>query len=391
VAGIVALAALSLSATATAAGVRHVHFTVPGSQTVPVPPGPARSAVLPWQHPQTRQQLEQAIAADTTVAGTNYSVTAGQNGDTYDIFIVGGNVTAGSSTTNFSFQVIPVAITFSATGDVYDPTARNAGCGEPVSPLTGMLTGPLLTRRNWYAGKTYLGHTEYTDSQMRGEFWAWTNPKGISPNWHVFLNGSNPVDGVATVNYPEVNAGTCSNLGEIDMGFWDGAVQSFLKSLGSTISPTAFPLILVKNVVFTTTSNGKTTCCIYGWHSVYTDSNGNAQTYGIAAYLTDGELGTIADTAGPSHEIAEWENDPFTNNPTPSWGHIGQQSGCQSNLEVGDPLSGTDFAVPPPLPGLPTYHLQELADFGWFYDDNVGVNGWYSTRGTFTSGATLCS
>ena len=29
-------------------------------------------------------------------------------------------------------------------------------------------------------------------------------------------------------------------------------------------------------------------------------------------------------------------------NPTPKWGHIGQVSGCQSNLEVGDPLSGTN-------------------------------------------------
>ena len=74
--------------------------------------------------------------------------------------------------------------------------------------------------------------------------------------------------------------------------------------------------------------------------------------------------------------------------PLPLGGHLGQVPGCQGNLEVGDPLSGTTFPVT--ISGT-TYHLQELAFFGWFYDDNIGINGWYSTRGTFLSGAGLCS
>ena len=71
---------------------------------------------------------------------------------------------------------------------------------------------------------------------------------------------------------------------------------------------------------------------------------------------------------------------------SPAWGHIGQQPNCQDNLEVGDPLSGTVFTVQPPTPAGQVYHLQELAFLGWFYDSNLGVNGWYSDRGTFTSG-----
>jgi hypothetical protein len=63
-----------------------------------------------------------------------------------------------------------------------------------------------------------------------------------------------------------------------------------------------------------------------------------------------------------AHEIGEWMNDPFGNNPTPLWGHTGQVSGCQNNLEVGDPLTGT--IVPPVvMPNGFTYHLQELAFF----------------------------
>jgi hypothetical protein len=39
---------------------------------------------------------------------------------------------------------------------------------------------------------------------------------------------------------------------------------------------------------------------------------------------------------------------------------------CQNNLEVGDPLSGTNFS---PIGGRNgfTYHLQELWFFSWLY------------------------
>ena len=91
-----------------------------------------------------------------------------------------------------------------------------------------------------------------------------------------------------------------------------------------------------------------------------------------------------------SHEVGEWQNDPDTINPTPAWGHIGQVSGCQSNLEVGDPLSGTTFNDA--LGGF-TYHPQELAFFSWFYHQkpSLGVNGWYSDQGTFKTFAKACT
>jgi len=79
--------------------------------------------------------------------------------------------------------------------------------------------------------------------------------------------------------------------------------------------------------------------------------------------------------------------DPFGNNPTPAWGHTGQASGCQNNLEVGDPLSGTDI---PPVKGANgfTYHLQELAFFSWFYGaPSIAANDWFSDNNTFTTDA----
>ena len=83
-------------------------------------------------------------------------------------------------------------------------------------------------------------------------------------------------------------------------------------------------------------------------------------------------------------------DDPFGTNPTAPWGHIGQVSGCQNNLEVGDPLSGTVFKVP--FNGF-NYHLQELAFFSWFFrqSPSIGINGWFSNGGTFTTPAKACS
>jgi hypothetical protein len=123
-------------------------------------------------------------------------------------------------------------------------------------------------------------------------------------------------------------------------------------------------------------------CCVLGFHGAF----GNpVQTYSPSEYDTSRAFsGGITDASILAHEVGEWMDDPTGNNPTPRWGHIGQVSGCQSNLEVGDPLTGINI---PPLmmPNGITYHLQELAFFSWFYrdDPSIGVNGWYSDNGTF--------
>ena len=158
-----------------------------------------------------------------------------------------------------------------------------------------------------------------------------------------------------------------------------------LVSKGAT--PSAFPVFLLHNVVeyIGTTSQ----CCVLGYHNAYSTSGG-VQTYGLSMYDNSGAFSGSSDISALSHEVGEWQNDPFTNNPTPAWGHIGQVSGCQSNLEVGDPLSGTTFPV---TTGGFTYHPQELAFFSWFYHQktSLGVNGWYSDQGTFKTYAAACA
>jgi hypothetical protein len=66
-------------------------------------------------------------------------------------------------------------------------------------------------------------------------------------------------------------------------------------------------------------------------------------------------------------------------------------SGCQSNLEVGDPLTGTPMSVK--MHNGVVYHPQDLAFFSWFYRDakSLGINGWYSLNGTFRTPSAPCS
>jgi hypothetical protein len=101
---------------------------------------------------------------------------------------------------------------------------------------------------------------------------------------------------------------------------------------------------------------------------------------------TTGRFGG-GDISALSHEVGEWLDDPATTNVAPSWGHIGQVSGCQADVEVGDPLTGTAAPVVA-LNGF-NYHLQELAFFSWFFrqSPSLGAGSVYSSNSTFKGGA----
>lgn len=100
-----------------------------------------------------------------------------------------------------------------------------------------------------------------------------------------------------------------------------------------------------------------------------------------------------------AHEVGEWVADPSGNNPTPRWGNIGQvgtcptsSSGGQTNLEVGDPLSGNSAPVTATDATIPfTFHMQELTFFNWFYSSpSLGAGAKYSSNGTFSGTAKAC-
>ncbi len=375
---------------ALAHGAAQVNSPVEATSTVP-PKARLRAltAALPYRD-QPRANAIVRAAGVSTIPTWSSTVVAGQSGAVYPFTMVGKPVSTPAKNAHIKTIVIPVSITFSASGHVYDPTVANGACGETQSDLTAALNGPIFKKVHYSLGGTAVGKTQYIDALQREEFWSYTNPAGVNPTYHVFLNGNaGPKLNVTVNGGVEYGGGTCGAVGTFDLGTWDSLVQNTLfPSLASSgVSPKTFPIFLFKNVVLYFGSPGN--CCYLGYHSAFNNPSfgGASQTYGVSEYDTNGAFSGVADQSVLSHEVGEWMDDPYINNPTPAWGHIGQVSGCQGNLEVGDPLSGTIFPVT--VKGQ-TYHVQELAFYGWFFDHAGGINGLYSTNGTFATGATLC-
>jgi hypothetical protein len=394
----------------------------------------------PTKDPSTAAgaSLEAALESGRAKAGVNtnssningqlqtftYTVTSSRDGKTYSGQIVGRNpFTNPLGFTAISSQLIPVIIrTHSvfagiANGDVvtapgvtvFDPTMKDDSCLSPPNdvPLTLTQLSPIYKPFDFNFGGTDVGLTETTDAFQRGNFFQAVNFGNVTFDdnlvYHVILSPVNTLAAVVIdipagngIAYPSAVFGGCpgGTVGIIDIAVYEPALFTIISQLAPRVNPTTFPFFLEHNVVECEAFapgincgdilNPNAACCILGFH----DSNG-PQTLGTADFDTSEIfVSPTPDVQGMSHEVAEWMNDPFGNNPTPAWGHTGQVTGCQANLEVGDPLSGT---LAPPIfnpANKFTYHMQELAFFSWFYGaPSVGVNGWFSDNDTFTQDA----
>jgi hypothetical protein len=279
--------------------------------------------------------------------------------------------------------VIPVRSVFD-DGTTLDATAPDP-CAGDVTPLALVAESPI------FLGADYGdGIRQYVEEFRRVEFWAFTGAPGArNPNYSVSIAGSlGPTLIVSFHGFP-TQATPCGRRGLVDLHGWDGLAQKavfpLLRARG--IGANALVLFLFSNVEFY--QSNQNNCCVLGYHSWF--SFHGLQTYGVAEYDTNQNYQNITDISVLSHEIGEWYDDPLGSNATPPWGHVGQVSGCQGNLEVGDPLSGHLF-LPISMPNGVTYNPQELAFFSWFFGEvpSLGFSGWYSGLGTFRSPATPC-
>jgi hypothetical protein len=315
------------------------------------------------------------------------------SGTTYKYTIVGKNpaIAMLNPSTTVTTLIVPVNIIFSGFFN-WDPTVADT-CDAGASALVRTQKSPIVNNHAYTWGGTAIGSAQYVDAFQRAEFWKYANPSGINPGYHVKLK----VTTLSTVNVdvPLNNAAfistSCGNgaVGAVEIGWLDGYLQStVIPALASSgVAPNTFPIFLLHNVIeyIGTTAN----CCALGYHNAYKPtSTSPMQTYAVADYDNSGVV-VPGDVTVLAHEVGEWMDDPYTNNPTRAWGHIGQVNTCQTNLEVGDPLSGTSLTV---SMNSFKYHPQELAFFSWFYrqSPSLGVNGWYSNNGTFTTTQGTC-
>ena len=298
---------------------------------------------------------------------------------TYPYTMVGTHPALGSETTIIPVVIIPIKFVF-ADGTKLNP--KNPACGDTESALHRTVNSPLFQDFPFFpgpdnAGPITVGTTQYIDAFQRANFWK--KVQTYSPDYHVLFSVEVTPQQKITVSSANGTtvAGPCARIGLVDIDFFDQAAQNLITDLG--IPPTSLPLFLDYNTFFYQFS--RSNCCILGYHGVtFAD-----QTYAAAAYSDPGifSAGMIQDVHALSHELGEWLDDPFGNNVTPGW-KGGQAVVCQSNLEVGDPVTGVGF-----LAELndKTYHLEDLVFLNWFARQPVSkaINGQYTFLGTYPS------
>jgi hypothetical protein len=309
-------------------------------------------------------------------------------------------------TTNVPTIIVPVVFNLNSGVLIFNPTATDTGClGAGNTGLGLFQNSPLIS-----AGHTFIlnaeneGATQYVDAFTRAQFSSIKgagynvnlNPVTIGATLTVSVTGAPNTNGDAFnftgqcgTNPAPTNA--AGDLGVVNINFLNPLLQNYITA--HAIPSTTFTYFLLYNTAISNgAANNLNNCCILGFHSAF---GTGPNTYGIGDFEGRNQtlFGGTADVSVSSHEIAEWLDDPFGNNtasPVTPWGVIGQVSGCQSNLEVGDPLSGTLIPVVT-LNGF-NYHLQESAFFSWFTHDNpsLGAGGKYSDNGTFGGFAKPC-
>ncbi len=299
-----------------------------------------------------------------------------------------------------TFQLTTVA------GDtVTDPTAPDSACLKAPNnvPATLVRQSPIMTPTKFVFGGTDMGTTQYLDAFERASFFKVLGSR--ADDYHVLLDPIRmhepvvidaPANEGLAINDPNFfqafGFSICAPLQLVDINWFDSYVQgTVIPALAEEgIEAGSLPVFLSYEAAWPVgdvTNLGN--CCAIGYHNS-TGSPIVTQTYSVADFdRTQFFVGPAAglDTEPLSHEIGEWMNDPLGDNLTAPWGHIGQVGGCQANLEVGDPLTGTDLA-PVKMPNGFSYHLQELAFFSWFYGaPSTAVHGWFSNNNTFSDKA----
>ena len=352
--------------------------------------GPAATvSAAPNQPARTLAPSGTATPAPITVP--TWSGSFASAGASYPYTMVGGDPAAGSLTL-VPVQIVPLRFKY-ANGVVLDGSDR----------VRDLLASPLFAPAQFDSG-----FTQYGDAMLRANFWQTVSAS--SPRWHVLL--APEVLPTQTIDVPAdrgrefVGPTRGEQIGQMDEAWLDPQLEQLLTTAHT--DPRAFVVFLTHN----STPLLSGLCCDVGYHNV-TQTTGpggrtELRTWMFGSYIDDGTYGGVNNDSGAifssdfrdvniiAHEVVEWLEDPFTDNPVPSYQVLtgdpslyNQFFGCSTNLEVGDPIVGSSFAVRS-ITGQ-TYHLPDAANIAFFSrGPSTSLHNRYSYLGQLSGPSTPC-
>lgn len=280
-----------------------------------------------------------------------------QRGLTVTYTMVGTDPGSTNVKTTTPVVIIPVIMVYGANNGnmTFDPTTATVFRRRNV--IQNALLSPLFTRSvDYVQGGVDLGKTLYIDAFQRGNFWSLVSAHS---RYHTLL-GTAKVEAPVTYDVPvglgsvTTNPFGSGNVGTMEYDVLDQQVQTWLAQY-TDINPGVLPILVTYDVYLT--EPGGQVAYIGGYHSAV-GSQPSGQTYSYATYV-DSAGAFAQDVSALSHEISEWEDDPFVDNSV----------NCADNtsMEVGDPLeNGPNYgAYPYTVHGF-TYKLQSLVFIGYF-------------------------
>jgi hypothetical protein len=237
-------------------------------------------------------------------------------GRTFPFTMVGHAPSTNSSAT-VPTMLIPIRFIFSPASnfgggnfsDVRDPLAIDPGTG--LSSIQGTVDSPLFNVATY---PDNVGTVQFGDAIQRATF----NKTGAN-GYHVML-GAPTVLPVTTINMPANVADVHAISARIDSVWFGNRLRQLINSLH--ISPKVVPIILTYDTVLFVGHN-KADCCIVGFHGAFSSLNGNGaqqvQTFIYEAFISPGIFRnrSFVDALAFSHEVSEWENDPFVVDNSP--------------------------------------------------------------------------
>jgi hypothetical protein len=311
------------------------------------------------------------------------SWTGTDNGSTYTM--LGASPSSGTSTT---LPVVFVPLIFKIGTLTFDPTGPVDGSTENEIQL--LEQSPIFTAVDIKAGSVDLGTNQYEDNFMRANFWS-QDASGTN-GYHLKL-GKPTVKSALTITVPS-NQGTTIDtaagpVGDVNLTYFQNKLNSYLANTKLGLTGNELVIFVYYNTFFY--EGFSSNCCVLGFHG----QSSNNIIYTAAAFNEPNEFSgaILEDVTVITHEIGEAINDPFVStnvNIVPAYGNIGQISGCQDNLEVGDPVTGLATTIT--MPNGFTYHPEDLVFHGWFTHETTSssVNGWYTFLNNFSGDAINC-